>query len=47
MNTIQDPNAATVQIINKIKHYIEMAKTMKKDKNKVEMLDHKIYYKIM
>ena len=32
--SIQDPNAATDQLINKIKHYIEMAKTIKKDKNK-------------
>ena len=32
--SIQDPNAATDQLINKIKHGIEMAKTIKKDKNK-------------
>ena len=32
--SIQDPNAATDELINKIKHCIEMAKTTKKDKNK-------------
>ena len=32
--SIQDPNAATDQLINKIKHCTEMAKIIKKDKNK-------------
>ena len=34
LKSIQDPNAATDQLINKIKHCIEMAKTIKKEKNK-------------